>query len=209
MIAIWDVRIPIGINTGGISCTLMQFPRIEEIKKMRKHLDLTQSELARLSNVSQSTIAKLEKQSISASYEIVTRVFEALDNENRNRKLNKTARDVMHFPLTTIGKNATLVEASELMKRKGYSQLPVVNGESPVGSISEQTILEILRSGVGVEEMSRIVVEEVMNDPYPLVADTTPVETLASLLSYSPAVLVQKRGKIAGIVTKSDLLKLV
>jgi predicted transcriptional regulator len=187
----------------------MRFPRIEEIKKIRKQLDLTQNELAKLANVSQSTIAKLEKNSISASYEIVTRVFEALDNVGRNRKINKTVRDVYHSPVTSVHKDATLVEASELMKKKGFSQLPVMNSENVVGSISEQTILEILRSGVGVEEMSRIKVEDVMNEAYPVIPDTTPVETVASLLTYSSAVLVQKKGKIAGIVTKSDLLKLV
>ncbi|HRR67322.1 MAG TPA: helix-turn-helix domain-containing protein [Methanomassiliicoccales archaeon] len=39
----------------------MRFPSESEIKRLRKSLDITQLELARLSGVSQSTIAKLER----------------------------------------------------------------------------------------------------------------------------------------------------
>lgn len=187
----------------------MPFPRIEEIKKMRKHLDVTQSELARMANVSQSTIAKLEKNSISASYEIVTRVFEAIENEGRLRKINRTARDVFHTPIISLPKEATLAEGSELMKRRGYSQLPVLNGDNVVGSISDETVLNQLRQGASVEDFSRIKVESVMNEAYPVIPETTPVDMIATLLSGSPAVLVQRKGKISGIITKSDLLKLI
>lgn len=187
----------------------MPFPRIDEIKKMRKHLEITQSELARMANVSQSTIAKLERNSISASYEIVTRVFEAIENEGRIRKINRTARDVLHSPIVSVHKDDTLASASDLMKRKGYSQLPVLNGDAVVGSISDESILNQLRQGSSLDELSHIRVESVMNEAYPVIPETTAVEMIATLLSGSPAVLVQRKGKIAGIITKSDLLKLI
>ncbi len=187
----------------------MPFPRVEEIKKMRKQLDITQSELARMANVSQSTIAKLERSSISASYEIVTHVFEAIENEGKLRKLNKTAKDVLHTPIVSIHKDSTLAEVSDLMKRRGYSQLPVMNGETVVGSISDETILNQLRQGTSLDELSHIRVEGVMNEAYPVIPETTAVEMVATLLSGSPAVLVQRKGKISGIITKSDLLKLI
>ncbi len=187
----------------------MPFPKIEEIKKMRKQLDVTQSELARMANVSQSTIAKLERSSISASYEIVTRVFEAIENEGKLRKINRTAREVLHTPIVSVQKDATLAEVSELMKRRGYSQLPVMNGDTVVGSISDETILNQLRQGSSLDELSHIKVEAVMNDAYPVIPETTAVEMVATLLSSSPAVLVQRKGKISGIITKSDLLKLI
>ena len=187
----------------------MQFPRIEEIKKMRKHLDITQSELARMANVSQSTIAKLERNSISASYGIVTRVFEAIENEGKLRKINRTARDVLHTPIVSVHKDSTLAEVSDLMKRRGYSQLPVMNSDTVVGSVSDETILSQLRKGVSLEEFSSIKVESVMDEAYPVIAETAPVEMIAALLSGNPAVLVQRKGKISGIITKSDLLKLI
>jgi predicted transcriptional regulator len=187
----------------------MPFPRIEEIKKMRKQLDITQSELARMANVSQSTIAKLERNSISASYEIVTRVFEAIENEGRMRKINRTAKDVLHSPIVSVLKDATLAEVSDLMKKRGYSQLPVMNLDNVVGSVSDETILNQLRQGSSLDELSDIRVESVMNDAYPVIPENTAVDMIATLLSGSPAVLVQRKGKISGIITKSDLLKLI
>lgn len=57
----------------------MRFPEVTEIKVMRKTLDITQTELSRLTGVSQSTIAKLENASINGSYETVVRLFQALE----------------------------------------------------------------------------------------------------------------------------------
>lgn len=187
----------------------MPFPAVSDIKKMRKQLDMTQNELARASQVSQSTIAKLERNTISASYEIVTRVFNALESEGKVRKIRKTAKDVLHASIVAINDDATLAEVSETMKKRGYSQMPVMNGESVVGSISEEAILIKLRQGLSIDELSGIRVEEVMNEAYPVIPEETPVETVATLLYHSPAVLVQRRGKISGIITKSDLLKLI
>ncbi|MCL5254024.1 MAG: CBS domain-containing protein [Candidatus Thermoplasmatota archaeon] len=187
----------------------MSFPRIEDIKKIRKQLDMTQSQLARAANVSQSTIAKLERNSISASYDIVTRVFNTLESEGRSRKLRKTAKDVLHPSVVSVNNFATLAEVSELLKRKGYSQLPVMSGERVIGSISEEAILDKLRDGISIEELAGIRVEEVMNEAYPVISEETPVEAVASLLTHSTAVLVQRRGRISGIITKSDLLKLI
>jgi predicted transcriptional regulator len=187
----------------------MAFPKVSDIKKMRKQLDMTQNELARIASVSQSTIAKLERNTISASYEIVTRVFDALENEGKARKIRKTAKDVLHSSIITINNDATLAEVSDLMKRRGYSQMPVMNHESVVGSISEETILEKLRQGLSLDELSRIRTEEVMNEAYPVIPEETPVDVVATLLYHSPAVLVQRKGRIIGIITKSDLLKLI
>ena len=187
----------------------MAFPAVTDIKKMRKQLDMTQNELAKASHVSQSTIAKLERNTISASYEIVTRVFSALENEGKVRKIKKTARDVLHASIVTVANQATLAEVGDMMKKRGYSQMPVMNGESVVGSISEEAILGKLRQGLSIDELSEIKVEEVMNEAYPVIPEETPVETVATLLYHSSAVLVQRRGKICGIITKSDLLKLI
>ena len=57
----------------------MKFPPMSDIRKMRKALDVTQSQLAAESGVSQSTIAKIERESIAASYATVVKLFETLD----------------------------------------------------------------------------------------------------------------------------------
>ena len=49
-------------------------------------------------------------------------------------------------------------------------------------------------------------VKEVMEESFPQVSDDAPLSLLSSLLKYYPAVLVQRRGEIVGIITKADLL---
>src|SRR5207245_11049443 len=53
-------------------------PDLEEIPRLRKALGLTQTSLARLSNVSQSTIVRIERKQINPSYDVVRRVYGSL-----------------------------------------------------------------------------------------------------------------------------------
>ncbi len=59
----------------------VKFPESTEIKRLRKSIDLTQAELASLSGVSQSTIAKIERGGISGSYDSLVRIFTVLQEE--------------------------------------------------------------------------------------------------------------------------------
>jgi predicted transcriptional regulator len=53
-------------------------------------------------------------------------------------------------------------------------------------------------------------VSDVMGPPYPVVDAMLPIERLTAFLSReSPAVLVRRDGKIAGIVTRYDVLRQV
>jgi len=61
-------------------------PDLEEIPRLRKALGLTQTALARLSNVSQSTIVKIEKKQMNPSYDVVRRVYNALQAELKKQE---------------------------------------------------------------------------------------------------------------------------
>jgi predicted transcriptional regulator len=186
----------------------MRFPEVTEIKTMRKALDITQKELSRLSGVSQSTIAKLENASINGSYETVVRLFKALEDEADRRRAGKKAIDVASKDIISIQASTKVKHATEIMRQSGYSQLPVFDGERPVGSISEYGILALLRDGTSMEKAGERVVRMIMSESFPLVNEDTPLETVTSLLSTSSAVLVGKKGKVTGIITSSDVLKL-
>ena len=73
------------------------FPPVSDIKRIRKSLDITQTELAAASGVSQSTIAKIERNKMSASYETVVKLFETLEGMRKNEKRDLTAADVSVF----------------------------------------------------------------------------------------------------------------
>ncbi len=187
----------------------MRFPPASDIRKLRKVLDITQAELAKRSGISQSAIAKIERESISASYETVVKLFETLENMGRNDENNKTAADVASKGVVTIQCTEKVRAASDLMKTTGFSQLPVLKGDVPVGSISERTILELIRQGKTMEELSEMSVARVMNDTYPVVNENTPMDSVTAIMGNANAVLVSRKGKLVGVLTSADLLKLI
>jgi predicted transcriptional regulator len=78
-----------------------------------------------------------------------------------------------------------------------------------VGSLTEKIILEKLVGVAKPDDVSRQSVEKIMDEPFPIVGEETPLSMVSALLQYAPAVLVAKRGHVEGIITKADLLKVV
>ena len=187
----------------------MRFPPASDIKRIRKSLDVTQMELAAASGISQSTIAKIERGTISASYDTVVKLFETLDTMKSDSRMEMTAGDVASEDVVTIQCTERVHRASDLMRSTGYSQLPVLSGDVPVGSISERGIFELLRKGATMDQLGRTVISEVMNESYPVVTDSTPISSVTSLMGSSGAVLVSRKGKIVWMITNTDILKLI
>ena len=59
-----------------------------------------------------------------------------------------------------------------------------------------------------MEAAGELTIRSIMNEAFPVVSEDTPLETITSLLSTTKAVLVGKKGKITGIITSADVLKL-
>ena len=182
-------------------------PSLEEIPSKRKILGLTQKELASLAGVSQSLIAKLESRKIDSSYTKVKAIFDALQRLEIKREVQ--VKEILHNKVIGVQKDENVSEAVQLMKEHGYSQLPVFDGERVVGSISEKTILSQILDGEDLAHISVLLVREIMDEVFPQVGEDTPLSLISSLLQLYPAVLVSKKGKIVGIVTKADLLKIL
>ena len=187
----------------------MKFPPATDIRRMRKALDITQTELAKESGISQSTIAKIERNRISASYDTVVKLFETLDEMAKGEKHDLTAADVASKDVVTVQSTDKIRVASELMRIEGYSQLPVLKGDVPVGSISEKRIFELMMKGTTMSELAATPVYKVMNDSYPVIPENLSMNTVTKMMSDCDAVLVHKNGKIIGMITKSDLLKVI
>jgi len=186
----------------------MRWPDTAEIKRLRKAMDMTQMDLSKMAGIPQSTIAKVENDSINGSYSTVKKLFEALEGEMDRRRQGRKARDVASRDIVSIQAGEKVRRASELMRASGYSQLPVFEGQQPVGSISEYDILLLLRDGTSMEEAGEKTVKKMMNEAFPVVGEDTPLDTVTSLLSSSKAVLVGRKGVITGIITSADVLKL-
>ncbi|MEM2491190.1 MAG: CBS domain-containing protein [Candidatus Bathyarchaeia archaeon] len=182
-------------------------PPLEDIEKRRRRLGINQRQLAKLAGVSQSLIAKIEAGQINPSYQKTKQIFDTL--EMLERRVEHKAKDIYHKGVVGVNKDDLVVKATRIMHEGGYSQLPVFDGEKVVGSITEKTILDSTIKGISIDRLSRMRVGEIMGEPFPLVDESAPLPAISALLQYTPAVLVTKMGKIVGIITKADLLKVV
>jgi predicted transcriptional regulator len=190
---IWDDKIPVGM-----------LPAIDIIPDRRRKLGLTQSQLAKLAGVSQSYIAKLEAGKIEPSYLKIKSIFESLDKLERRKEVQ--ASEIMTADPIFVQQSATVQQTIEIMRKNGFSQLPVFRGDKPVGGVSERTLLDqILYNEDGIPAIRKLV-KEIMDESWPMVAEDAPLSLLSNMLKYYPAVLVQRQGMVVGIVTKADLL---
>ncbi len=107
-------------------------------------------------------------------------------------------------PLISVAPTATVRQALNLMSTYNVSQLPVLDGGDGVGAVAEQVLMaRALEDPATLDQP----VQDVMEGPYPVVDADLPVERLTTLLSReTPAALVRHQGKIAGIVTRYDVL---
>ena len=179
---------------------------LDEIPRLRKQLGLTQAELAKLSGVSQSLVAKLEAGKIEPSFSKAKALFDTL--QKLQRRNSKRAKNIMSKDVEGIQQDRTVQEAADLMHKEAISQLPVYEDSKIVGSITEKTILKLLSESKSPSDAFKKKISQIMDEPFPTVHEDTPVELLYQLLDYFQAVLVTKRDKVVGILTKGDLLTL-
>jgi predicted transcriptional regulator len=181
---------------------------VEKIGSMRRKIGITQTQLAKLSGVSQSLIAKIESGRIDPAYSKVKQIFEALEHELENAKVTKKARDIMSAHLVSVNPEDTLTKVMRMMKQDNISQIPVFEGGNGVGSVSDDMIVDWLTKYEG--KVGMIKVKDVMKESFPVVPEETDVEGVAGLLKFYKAVLVWKsKSKGYGIITKADLIKAI
>lgn len=107
----------------------------------------------------------------------------------------------------TIGATATVSEALELMRKNGFSQLPVVEGKEVLGIFSHRSFSE---AALSVEttrtKLSEMPVEEFVERPkYARVTDEF-VSIFDNLDSVN-AVLVGEPDRLQGVITSMDVLR--
>ncbi len=171
---------------------------VGEIKAIRKQFGLTQSDLAKRSGVSQSLIAKIESGKIDAAYSKVKKIFIFLESMHKRQELK--AGDVMRKSIIPVGPEASISSAIQKMRKHGISQIPVVSSGNCIGIVSETIILDsILKKKVQK-------IGEIMGDAPPVVSKNTSISAVSELLRHLPIVMVAEKGKLIGVVTKSDLL---
>jgi cystathionine beta-synthase len=121
----------------------------------------------------------------------------------------KTFKDVVSSRgtqrLITVEPQQTVAEAVELMKKYDIEQIPVMNGDGPVGAISEGGLFQKVFNNPEIKS-SRV--QDVLEPALPVVAFDTPIEKLSPLIHKgNGAVLAKDEAGSYHIVTKYDMLE--
>ena len=182
-------------------------PALTDIAKKRRQLGLKQVQLAKMAGVSQSLIAKLEAGKIDSSYTKVKTIFEVIDRLEAKHKLE--AGKMFQTEVISVQRYEPITKAVQIMKTYGYSQLPVFDDKQSVGSISEKAILRQILAGKDLTQISAMPTGDIMEEAFPQVAEDAPLTLISNLLQVYSAVLIAKKGKVVGIVTKADLLRMM
>ncbi len=121
-----------------------------------------------------------------------------------------SARDIIrrrvgNTPLFTIQKNSNIGEAIRIMNQQGIDQVPVVDGDEFVGSISASNLLEKIMEDPNAKDAA---VGALMDKPMQFVSVDTTRDVLSSMLNKNnKALLVRDDSHLVHIITQHDILK--
>jgi len=181
-------------------------PSLDDIRHLRKKLNISQRELGEVLNIPQSTISRIENKSIDPPYSKFKKIYEHLDNERKIReKSKKLAEDIMTPEIYSIQSSSTIREAVGLMNKHEISQLPIIENNQNIGSITSKKIQKSITDNPELINMDISLIKEL---PFPEIDRKWNVKDISDLLLKYSAVLVKNNNDYIGIITDSDFLRL-
>ncbi len=182
---------------------MSMFYEIEEIKRRRKKLGITQKKLAELVGVSQPLIARIESGDLDPKLSLVKRIFEVL-GELEGKGIN--AKKIMTSPVMSVSPDDGILSTVDIMRENGFSQVPVIKDGANLGCVTESSILRAIMTK-GIDGAEEVKVRDIMDDPLPEIPPNETLENISKMLINNPALLVVESGRIIGIVTKHDVMR--
>jgi len=175
---------------------------LKEIKEIRKKFGLTQTDLAKKAGVSQSLVAKIEAGRLDPTYTNARKIFDALDNLTQKQEMK--AEEIMTKKIVSVTKESDVTDIIKKMKKYEISQLPVIEKDKVIGTVSESTVLDSIVSG-----KKEIKAKDIMQDTPPTISKNASLSVVSSLLKFYPMIMVVEQSKILGVITKSDIIRKV
>ena len=88
------------------------------------------------------------------------------------------------------------------------SQIPILDGQKIVGIVSEDNLAKKMVEN-DEKDLRKMTIETVMESSPPLIDSGTPAKALVPLIRFAKCILVTERGNVIGIITTTDILKMV
>ncbi|HBA85162.1 MAG TPA: cystathionine beta-synthase [Verrucomicrobia bacterium] len=106
--------------------------------------------------------------------------------------------------LISVSIHDKLAKAISLMQAYNISQLPVIENDKTVGSISESSVMKVLHDGIDIANQE---IGVVMSKPLPSLDEKTDLsEAYRVLMAGEPGIIVTQDGKGIGLITRADLI---
>lgn len=134
--------------------------------------------------------------------QLLTRLEQLLPRYVRSRF---AARDLMSHPVKALPFNTTIDAARELMTRFDFNAIPVLGGDEGVVGIINRQVVE----KAAYHKLDKMTIGEVMNSDFDTVsAEATFDELQKGIIEHNQRCIpVLDRGKLIGVVTRTDLLR--
>ncbi len=104
----------------------------------------------------------------------------------------------------TVQKSDKIREVVTLMKDRGISQVPVLDGGRLAGLVTESRLLQVLLDG-GIEKLDEPCAG-VMTDQFEVADPDAPVGLFNHIFSQGKVIVVWERGQVRGLITKIDVI---
>ena len=154
-----------------------------------------------MTGVSTSMINQIESGRCKPSYNTAKKIFESLAKLEGQTSTRK-AGDICSAIIVKLTPSDTIRKAGKKMEEKKIDQIPIFDRDELKGLITINIVAEYT-------ERKDTKIKNVMSPKPPVIDSETPANALSQLTRISGCVLVEKNSKIIGIITATDILKMM
>jgi len=126
---------------------------------------------------------------------------------------------VMSTDPSTIQRGQPISEAYGILKNSSFHHLPVLDGDTPVGVLSSTDILRLVYDVDGADDRAlqvfldhQFTIDDAMTAELSTLPDSAMVKDAAELLqdgAIHSVIVLEQNGRLGGIVTTTDLVRLL
>jgi predicted transcriptional regulator len=183
-----------------------------------KIIGLSQEQIAEKLGISQPTVSRLFEHGVELSYELAYKIVHLIQERSStlpNESVSKFA--IKSDQIVSVDLDDSIADVVTKMGNS-YTQLPVFDEEKNCsGIVTDWCLLErmmaILESESKADWLSRLRVIKIKNadvvELVPSYPDDTPIGEVAEGLLHHYAVLIEEKEGGTGIITRTDLVKLL